>query len=195
MNFDILGYLIFASVTAITPGPNNYLLFASGKNGGLKSSYRLMLGIFCGFSVLLYTSGYGIAGVVSNNTTIHITLKVISSLWLGYLAFKLRHINTKHHTNKSPFGFSHGFLMQFVNPKAWIMAIGGAAAFLPKFQNIHLNVITFASIFSGIGIICMFSWVSFGQLFTRILDSERNNKILGNILALLMLSSIVFIWV
>lgn len=194
MDFDIVGYLIFASVTAITPGPNNFLLFASGKKGGTKGSYKLMLGIFCGFSALLYTSGYGIAGIITGNPTIHLVLKIISSIWLGYLAIKLRDVSVKTDISDTPFEFHHGFLMQFVNPKAWIMAIGGAAAFLPRFQTIHLSVITFASIFSSIGIICMFLWVYFGSLFSKLLRSQRSNTILGNALSLLMLSSIVFIW-
>jgi len=86
--YDLAGYLIFAFVTSITPGPNNYLLFAFGKTFGYKDSGRLMAGIFLGFFVLLYLAGYGIGEIVTHNQTIGLLFKGVSSAWLFYLALE-----------------------------------------------------------------------------------------------------------
>ena len=85
IGYNIAGYLIFAFVTTITPGPNNYMLFSYGRSFGLKDSGKLMAGIFFGFFVLLYASGYSIAGVVTSHPVMELALKIISSIWLFYL--------------------------------------------------------------------------------------------------------------
>jgi threonine/homoserine/homoserine lactone efflux protein len=187
--------MIFALVTSITPGPNNYLLFSYGKKYGFRDSYYLMLGIFTGFLVLLYASGYGIAGLITANKIIGVILKIASSAWLFYLAIVLSKLNSNM-TETSDFkaGFYEGFLMQFVNPKAWIMAITGAGAFLPQLHNIHLSVFIFSFSFGLVGIPCMIVWIYFGDLISKILKSERANKVLGIILFILMFFSIIMIW-
>ncbi len=196
IGFDIAGYLIFAFITTITPGPNNYLLFSYGKQYGFKDSGRLMLGIYFGFLILLFSSGYGIAEIMMKNPTIGLVLKILSSGWLFYLAFALSKISSDFSSvTKSKVGFSQGFFMQFVNPKAWIMAITGASAFMPHFENIHINVFIFAFIYGLIGIPCMISWISFGDLISRLLKSEKANRLIGLVLFVLMLISIVMIWI
>jgi threonine/homoserine/homoserine lactone efflux protein len=196
LGFDIAGYIIFAFVTSITPGPNNYLLFSYGKNYGFKDSRRLMLGIFLGFLVLLYASAYGIAEIITKNPTIGLILKIISSIWLFYLAFVLSKLSSEITiVSKSKVGFYQGFFMQFVNPKAWIMAIAGTSAFLPHFDNIHLSVFVFAITFGLVGVPCMISWISFGDLISKLLKSEKTNRIIGLVLFVLMITSIVMIWI
>lgn len=196
IGYDITGYLIFAFVTSITPGPNNYLLFSYGKNYGFKDSSKLMAGIFLGFFVLLYASGYGIAEIITRNPTIGLALKIISSIWLFYLAIVLSKLSSDVSVeSNSKIGFYQGFFMQFVNPKAWIMAITGASAFLPDLDNIHINVFVFAITFGLVGVPCMISWISFGDLISRLLKSKKANRILGLVLFALMLISIVMIWI
>lgn len=196
IGFNITGYLIFALVTSITPGPNNYLLFSYGKNYGFKDSSKLMAGIFLGFFVLLYASGYGIAEIITKNPTIGLVLKIISSIWLFYLAIVLSKLSTDISVDSnSKIGFYQGFFMQFVNPKAWIMAITGASAFLPHLDNIHISVFAFAITFGLVGVPCMILWISFGDLISRLLKSEKANRTLGIVLFVLMIISITMIWV
>ena len=196
ISFNIVGYMIFALVTSITPGPNNYLLFSYGKTYGFKDSSRLMVGILLGFFILLYTAGYGIAELITNSSTLGIALKVVSSIWLFYLAIVLSKLNSDTLENSdAKVGFYHGLFMQFVNPKAWIMAITGASAFLPHYENIHLNVFVFAITFGLIGIPCMISWIAFGGWISKMLKSEKANRFIGLSLFVLMNISIVMIWI
>jgi len=196
IGFNITGYLIFAFVTSITPGPNNYLLFSYGKNYGFKDSSKFMFGIFLGFFVLLCASGYGIAEIITKSPTIGLGLKIISSIWLFYLAIVLSKLNSDISLDSnSKIGFYQGFFMQFVNPKAWIMAITGASAFLPHLDNLHMSVFVFAITFGLVGVPCMILWISFGDLISRLLKSERANRILGLVLFVLMITSIAMIWI
>ena len=194
IGYNLTGYLIFAFVTTITPGPNNYMLFSYGQNHGLKDSGKLMAGIFFGFMVLLYLSGYSIAGMITKHPTFELYLKIASSLWLFYLAVILSKIDSVDAVDsRSRIGFFEGFFMQFVNPKAWIMAIGGASAFLPHFDNIHLSVFVFAVIFGIVGIPCMIVWILFGDLISKLLKSAKAHQILGTLLFVMMIISIIWI--
>jgi len=196
IGFDLAGYLIFAFVTSITPGPNNYLLFSYGKKYGYKDSGKLMLGIAFGFVTMLYIAGYGMAGLMSQNATIGLILKIISSVWLFYLAIVLSKLSADISTESNvKVGFYQGYFLQFVNPKAWIMAVSGATAFLPHLRNIHISVFVFAFSFAIVGVPCMLIWISFGDMISKLLKSEKANRNLGYALFLLMVVSIMMIWV
>ena len=196
MNFNLFGYLIFASVTSITPGPNNLMLFSYGKTYGIYESRKVMLGIFLGFFIMLCLSGYGIAKIITSSHTGELILKVFGSLWMLYLAFVLSKLSTETETKDKPkIGFGQAFFQQFVNSKAWIMAISGASAFMPQFSSIHVNVLLFSSIFALVGIPSMFIWLKMGDAIAKIIRSDKANRILGHTMFLLMLVTIATIWI
>ena len=195
MQYNIAGYLLFAFITAITPGPNNLLLFSMGKAYGLKSSVNAMAGIFLGFFTLLYLSGYGIGWLITSNPHLAIVLKIAASAWFVYLAFLIKNLNSNDsNTTVGVVGFKQAYAMQFLNPKAWIMAINGATVFMPNFSNTHLNVFVFACIFNIVGIPCMLFWVLMGDSVSRLLKSQRANQIISYTIVVLMLLCIVTVW-
>jgi threonine/homoserine/homoserine lactone efflux protein len=196
VQFNLVGYLFFALITSITPGPNNFLLFSYGKAYGLRSSGKILFGICGGFMIMLFLAGYGIASIISASPNMGLALKVIASVWFIFLAFVLTRLNSNiKDTDNYNIGFTQAFFMQFVNPKGWIMAINGAAAFLPTYSNVHLNVFIFSSIFALIGIPSMISWILLGDYISKVLKTERSNRILAYTLFVLMLASVVTIWI
>jgi threonine/homoserine/homoserine lactone efflux protein len=92
-------------------------------------------------------------------------------------------------------GFGQAFAMQFVNLKAWVMAITGASAFLPQSNNIHLNVFVYVITFGLVGIPSMIIWLKMGDLIAKIIKSERSRRILGYTMFSLMIITIVLIWI
>jgi len=195
VGFNIVGYVIYAFVTAITPGPNNYLLFAHGKAFGMNDSRKLMLGIITGFFTMACIAGYGVAEIITNNQTFGLILKIVGSVWLLYLGFVLSKLHSEIKTEKPvKLTFIQAYLMQFINPKAWIVAISGAGAFMPHLGSIHLNVFILAISFNIVGLPCMLVWIKFGDLISKLIKSEKSSRILGYTLFALMMVSIVMIW-
>jgi threonine/homoserine/homoserine lactone efflux protein len=196
MNFNLFGYLLFASVTSITPGPNNLMLFSYGKTYGIYESRKLMFGIFLGFFIMLCLSGYGIAKIITSSYAGELILKIAGSLWMFYLAFILSKLNTEiNKSERRKIGFCQAFAQQFVNSKAWVMAITGASAFMPQYKNIHVNVFLYAITFGLVGIPSMFVWLKMGDVIAKIIKSEKANRMLGYIIFTLMLVSIATIWI
>jgi len=196
MSFNIIGYLIYASLMSITPGPNNLMLFSYGKAYGFNDSRNVMLGIFLGFFLMLCLAGYGIAKIIMSNPMAGLVLRIVGSLWMLYLAFILRKLSVEGESGKkAAIGFGQAFSLQFVNLKAWIMAISGASAFLPQSNNIHLNVFVYAISFGLVGIPCMVIWLKMGDLIAKIMKSEKARQMLGYTMFSLMIVSIVTIWI
>lgn len=75
------------------------------------------------------------------------------------------------------------------------MAISGAIAFMPRTENVHLNVFIYAIIFVLVGIPCIYIWLKMGDTVADIIKSKRSNAILGYTLFTLMVLSIVTIWI
>jgi threonine/homoserine/homoserine lactone efflux protein len=195
MSFNIFGYLLYASLMSITPGPNNLMLLSYGKAYGFSDSRNVLLGIFLGFFLMLCSAGYGIAKIITSSPTAGLVLKIVGSLWMLYLAFVLRKLSIEAEPDKkAAIGFGQAFFMQFVNLKAWVMAISGASAFLPQSDNIHLNVFIYAISFGLVGFPCMLIWLKMGDVIAKIIKSEKASQMLGYTMFSLMIVSIATIW-
>jgi threonine/homoserine/homoserine lactone efflux protein len=129
------------------------------------------------------------------NATAGTILKVVGSCWMLYLAVLLRKINLSTEPQQQPkIGFVQSFAQQFVNPKAWVMAISGASAFMPQFGNIHLNVFVYAMTFAVVGVPSMFLWLKAGDVIARFVKSKQHHVIVSYTLVLLMMISVITIW-
>src|SRR5688500_2572359 len=84
-----LALLIYAFVTSITPGPNNFILLASGVNFGFRRTIPNMLGISAGFASLLIGVGLGLGALLTAFPALHTTLKIAGGAYLLYLAWRI----------------------------------------------------------------------------------------------------------
>jgi threonine/homoserine/homoserine lactone efflux protein len=87
----LLGFALFALVTSITPGPNNTMLLASGVNFGFNRTIPHMLGITCGFFVLVVAVGFGLGAVFQTYPLLYAVLRYVGAAYLLYLAWKIAH--------------------------------------------------------------------------------------------------------
>ena len=66
-----LALLVYAFVTSITPGPNNFMLLASGVNFGFCARFRTCWASAVGFLVLLLAVGFGLGAVLTAFPALH----------------------------------------------------------------------------------------------------------------------------
>ena len=172
MDYDLLKALAaFALVTSLTPGPNNLMLMASGANFGFLRSIPHMLGIGVGFTVMIVIVGAGLAQVFDLYPVTRTALKVISVVYLLYLAWKIANAAPPNQAEGvgTPISFLQAALFQWVNPKAWSMALTAIGAYTPS-EDIY-GVLWVAVIFGAINVPCVSSWTIFGQQMRRFLTS------------------------
>lgn len=127
-----LSMLTFLWVAAITPGPNNILLTTSGANFGFMRSLWLMVGIMLGMQSILLLVAFGVGGMILLSPSLHLILKVLGSLYLLWLAWKIAtaaYERLEASAPPPPLRLYQGWLLQFLNPKAWLMALGSVTSF------------------------------------------------------------------
>ena len=92
-----------------------------------------------------------------------------------------------------PLRFYEASLFQFINPKAWSIAITVASGFFPTEENIFKGII-FVTITAAI--ICFPTislWALFGSSLRKFVKDGKTKKIIEYILAILLVLTGVFI--
>lgn len=188
-------YLVF--VTSITPGPNNIMLASSGMNFGYKRSLPHLVGIFSGFGLLLALCAVGIGSVYESYPALRNVLRIASAIYLTYLAYKIATAGgTELKNSGKPLTWFEAASFQFINPKAWVMALTFVSSFIPDLNSLWLEVAFALVIGMGMNFPCTSVWVLFGQVMARVFTSDKTRKIINYIMAamlLLMIPILVFL--
>lgn len=160
-----LALLIFALVSSITPGPNNFMLLASGVNYGFRRTIPHMCGIAGGFGILLLAVGAGIGALLSAYPGVHLALKIAGGAYLLYLAWKIasaRTIGTEAGATGRPMTFLAAAMFQWVNPKAWVMALTAMSLYADP-ETPVLSTALVAVAFVLVNFPSVSVWAGFGQ--------------------------------
>ena len=200
----LLALTTFAFVTSITPGPNNIMLLHSGARFGFRPTVPHMLGISIGFSVMIFLCSIGIAAVVLRYPATDWLLKIIGSLYMLWLSYKLWRngampvaIDTPsaaEQNHAQPFSFMQAALFQYVNPKAWMMALTVPAAYLPKTGSLWLNS-TFATLLCmAINLPSIAVWARGGELLQSLLHTPRLAQFANAIIVLMTIYCAFSVW-
>ena len=196
MTHDILLALItFAFVSSITPGPNNLMLMASGANFGFRRTIPHMLGIGLGFTFMVLLVGAGLVQVFDRFPVSYTVLRGASVLYLLYLAWKIAHAApVKGQAAKGvPMTFLQAAAFQWVNPKAWAMALTATTAYSPE-QTLQAILIV-AVVFGAVNLPSVSTWTVLGQQMARVLTNPRRLLIFNWTMAgLLVLSLYPVLW-
>jgi threonine/homoserine/homoserine lactone efflux protein len=193
MSYDtLLALLIYAFVTSITPGPNNLMLLASGVNFGFKRSIPHMLGIGIGFVVLLLAVGVGLGAILTAFPAMHMALKVAGGAYLLYLAWKIamsRSMDGKGEQNAQPLTFLDAAAFQWVNPKAWVMAVTAMAVYTAP-ASPFLSVLLVATAFGIVNLPSVSVWAGFGTALRGFLADPVRLKWFNIVMGLMLAATL-----
>jgi len=195
MTYELITALAaFAFVTSITPGPNNLMLMASGMNFGLYRTVPHMLGVGVGFVVMLVLVGLGLARIFDLFPVSHQILKLASVVYLIYLAWKIAtavpaSVDPKTGNRSRPISFLQAALFQWVNPKAWAMALTAVSAYTPPSQPFS-SIVIIALVFGTINLPAVSSWTILGMQLRRLLKQPSRLRAFNIFCALLLIASL-----
>ena len=174
MTYSLLtGLVLFCFVSSITPGPNNLMLMATGANFGARRAAPHASGIVLGFTFMIVAIGLGVAQLFQIYPLAHQLLGVVSVIYLIYLAYKTAtartNLDSPEPTGK-PITFWQAAAFQWVNPKAWTMALAAVTVYAPQ-PVIYKEVIVVAAIFGAINLPCISAWLLLGVKMRRFLTT------------------------
>ena len=192
MTPDLLPALLsFAFVTSVTPGPNNLMLMASGANFGVRRTLPHMLGVGIGFTFMVVAVGLGLDRLFLLWPPLHMILKVASVGYLLWLAWKIARAGSpgEGRAGAHPMSFLGAAAFQWVNPKAWAMALGAIALYAPERSLAALALV--AGVFGLVNLPTVSLWAAAGQGLRRVLTSPARLRAFNWTMAALLVASLL----
>jgi len=192
MPYDtLLALILFAFTTSITPGPNNMMLFASGVNFGFVRTIPHMFGIGIGFLVLLVAVGLGLGALLHSVPLLYTALKVSGCAYLIYIAWKIGSSRTLSDGKAGavPMSFLQAAAFQWVNPKAWVMAVSAMATYTSE-ESYLTSVAIVGVIFAAVNVPSVSTWAGFGSALRQWLSDPVRLKWFNITMAVLLVASL-----
>ncbi len=186
MNSTLLVSLAgFALISAITPGPNNLLLMSSGALFGWQRSLPHLGGILLGFAILMTSAVIGLGSLVATWPWLVTIMRVLGATWLAWMSLRYLLVAIRGPSPKSdsapapisrPFRFHEGVLFQWVNPKALIVGISAAGAYVAIAESIVERTLIIVSIFFVAGLLSSSLWMIAGDALNRYMSSGKSAR-------------------
>lgn len=192
MTPDILAALaVFAFASSVTPGPNNIMLLASGANFGLRRTVPHMLGISVGHAVMVALVGLGLLGLFAALPWLRTALMVLSAAYLLWLAWKIANAAPPGRAEATgrPFTFLQAAAFQWVNPKAWYMAIYAQTNYAPADAPLFGPVLV-AMVFAAVNLPSVTVWAWGGTQVRRWLEAPGRLRVFNVTMAVLLVASL-----
>ena len=194
---EYFAVILFTVTTWATPGPNNTMLLTSGVNYGVRRSLPHYLGIILGFPAMFIALGLGLAALFDQLPLLHTLLKIAGALYLTYLAWRIATapISDLNAGKGKPFTFIQAAAFQWVNPKAWVMAVGAIATYTVVGSQYEAQVVTIALIFLIFGAPCSLLWLWCGASLKRFLRKPNSVKRFNYAMAALLMTSLMPVFI
>ena len=198
MNHDVLiAASLFSFVSSITPGPNNMMMLASGVNFGFRRSVPHWLGICGGFTFMLCAVGLGLHTLLADHPALYDVLRYAGSAYLVWMAWRLATATAVPTSQEDdapksearPLGVWAAAAFQWVNPKAWVMAVTAMSTYLPARAQ-AIDVVALALLFGVINLPCVACWAGGGAALRRFLQDPLRLRIFNISMALALLASL-----
>ena len=195
INFALFSALsTFYFTMFVTPGPNNAMLTASGMKFGFIRTLPHLIGIPLGHIFQIYLVCFGLVNLFLIYPEIQFYMKILCFLYLLYLSWKMiGSFSLIEKETGRPLKFYEASFFQFINPKAWSIAIAVASGFFPTEENIFIGVafVTITAATICFPSICL--WALFGSGLRIFINNEKTKKITEYFLALLLVLTGLFI--
>ena len=197
----LLAVALFAFVMSATPGPNNMMLLASGAQFGYKNTLPHIFGVILGIALLLSSVLVGLGVIFKLYPFLYDLLKILGSIYLLWLAWKIATASTIETTpteknnmsNSSPMKLSSAVVFQFINPKAWAMAIGAVSTFALPGDQYFESGLWIMALFALMGFIGISLWAYLGVALRRLLTTQTRKRYFNWIMGVCTASTLLLI--
>ena len=192
LNWETLWLLVgFAFASAWTPGPNNMMLAASGAAFGWRRTLPHAMGVALGFPFMVFLIALGLGEVFQRSAALREGLGWLGFAVMLWIAWRIASADPAKASRRTrPLSFVEASAFQWINPKAWAMAIGTAATYASGADPV-LEAAIAAAVFVGAGLTSSQAWLLFGTAMGRVLGTGPRlrvfNAVMGGLLAVFAL--------
>lgn len=192
----------FAIVSSFSPGPNNLLLMSSGALFGWRRTLPHMTGVLLGFAILMTAAVSGLGAAVLQWPWLLTIVRALGAGWLAWLSLRFMRVAISRPADADssnvapiarPFRFYEAVLFQWINPKALILAVSSAGAFVAIAESAFLRTIIVVGVFFVVGVFSLSSWTFAGSALNRLLVSGRSGTWMNLGMGLLIMTTAIHI--
>src|SRR5881296_2848389 len=193
---QIVAFLLFAVVAAVTPGPSNIMLTAAGAHAGVLKGLPCLFGVTTGMGLMMLLVPLGLGSLVLKHPLVLKTLNWSGAAFLLWLSWKIATSSSRIDSmpERDPVGYLGAAVFQWVNPKSWLVSASAAGTFLSTDAG---RPIVQAAALGGLFVLAAwpscFLWLAFGAAVQRVLHSRRRLRLFNIVMGALLALSIVLI--
>jgi threonine/homoserine/homoserine lactone efflux protein len=122
---EFTALLVLATAMSFSPGPNTTLATALAANHGLRRAMPFVCAVPVGWGVLLSLCALGLGALLLAIPLLGLAIKWVGVVYLVWLASKIARSRqlSEADAERLNVGFWQGAALQFVNIKAWMLAL------------------------------------------------------------------------
>lgn len=191
----LVGLVGYTFVSAVTPGPNNVILWATGIRFGLRAALPYVAGVVVGVGAMVLAVAAGIGALVTAAPWVETVLKVAGSAYLLWLAWQIaRSASVREADVAAAPTFAQAVGFQFVNPKAWFFVLGAVGAFRLPNLDVITGSLAMAAVIMVVVAPSASVWAVGGHALGRFVSGPRAHRVVSVVLALLLAAMVILIW-
>ena len=196
----MINFALFSALAAFyftmffTPGPNNAMLTASGMKFGFTRTLPHLIGISLGHILQIGLTCFGLANLFLIYPQVQFYMKILCFLYLLYLGWKMiGSFSSIQKDTGRPLKFYEASLFQFINPKAWSIAVTVASGFFPTEENVYIGVAFVTITAAVINLPTCSLWALFGSGLRKFVNNKKTKKLIEYLLAVLLVLTGLYI--
>jgi threonine/homoserine/homoserine lactone efflux protein len=122
---EITTLFVLCAAMSFSPGPNTTMATALAANGGMRQALRFCIAVPAGWSLMMMACGFGLGALVLGSPPLRLGIKLLGIGYMVWLAWKLSRAAqfASVDARRLNVGFWSGVGLQFVNIKAWMLAL------------------------------------------------------------------------
>jgi threonine/homoserine/homoserine lactone efflux protein len=176
---ELTALLVLCTATSFTPGPNTTLSTALAANLGLRRALRFVLSVPVGWGLLFSLCAAGVGALVLAVPVLRLAVQAGGIGYLLWLALKLWRANTlaQADAGRLQVTFWQGVMLQFLNIKAWMLALTVVAGWLAGRDDALSRFAVVLPILLMFGLCSNLTYALIGTLLRRWLaDAEHGGR-------------------
>jgi threonine/homoserine/homoserine lactone efflux protein len=174
---EFTALLVLTTASSFTPGPNTTLSTALAANLGLRRALRFVVAVPVGWGLLFSLCAGGVGAMVVAMPPLRIGIQVIGIGYLVWLAIKLARTRTLGQADTAQLSvtFWQGVMLQFVNIKAWMLALTVVAGWMAGHSDAGARFAIILPVMLAFGFFSNLTYALIGSLLREWLSGPNQS--------------------
>ncbi len=192
---EVSALLVLTTVSSFTPGPNTTLSTAMAANHGLRRAMRFVCAVPVGWGILFTLCATGLGSLVVAWPPLRWGIVVLGNGYLLWLASRLWHSGSLQQADsaKLQVGFAQGVGLQFLNIKAWMLALAIVAGWVAGREDATARTMVLLPIMAAYGFLSNLTYAVAGSLLRHWLTHGKRLLVFNRCMSAALVATVAWL--